>query len=306
MADNARTLILVSDRQIGFDMISTDPETQKVRQVHPRWWLMYSGNDISPVFPIADRIESKLLELSGGQAAVDGGGPEIPQVLDVENAVSSAIQIQLRQEIEAAYLASRGWTMDSFHQAIPNLPPKLVTTIFGEISRERFDISLIVAGFDRLGYGHIITVDGRSMATKRHANPGYAAIGSGDYAAMYWMAYRDIGYASPSREVLYATIEGKLFAELSTGVGAYTDTFVVRSDKPTIRLSDERIDEAIVRPICEKLAPANLTDKYRKMLNEIVDLQDLPMLEMEGKLKPKKSLSGGTVAKDVGQTSQVM
>ena len=171
LSDNRRTLILVSDRKIGFEMISTDPDTEKVRQVHQYWWLMYSGNDITPVFPISDRIEASLLDLSGGQAAVDAGKAVAPDVLDVEAAVAAAVQTQLRMEVEAVHLATHGWTMDSFHKEIPNLPPKLVTEIFGSMSQARFDITLIVAGFDRLGQGHILTIDGQTMSPKRHANP---------------------------------------------------------------------------------------------------------------------------------------
>jgi hypothetical protein len=286
LADNARTIILVSDRQLGSRLISTDPETVKTKQVHPRWWLMYAGNDIAPIFSIADAIQAELLDLSGGQAAVDAGTTVIPEIVKVEKGVKKCVERERQTQIEAVYLRPRGWSLETFQQQAPSLPKSLVTQTIEQLYGHDMPIELLLAGFDRLGYGYLFTIYGNSMYPRRHDNPGYAAIGSGGEAAMYWMGYRDIGYASESREVLYSAIEGKYFAELSLGVGEYTDVFILRADKPTIKLSDDRVDEAIIKPIVEKLGPRDIGDAVRRKLNELPELHDFPPLKLD-KDKPK-------------------
>jgi|HubBroStandDraft_4_1064222.scaffolds.fasta_scaffold00042_4 20S proteasome alpha/beta subunit len=286
LADNARTIILVSDRQIGLRMISTDPETVKARQVHPRWWLMYAGDDISPIFNIADAIQEALKELSGGQAAIDNNATTIPSISDVEKKVSECVQNERQAEVEAQYLRPRGWTFDTFQRQAPHLPKKLVTSVVNEVNSHDMPISLLLAGFDRLGYGYLFTVYGTSMYPRRHDNPGYTAIGSGSEAAQYWMGYRDIGYLSGSREVLYSAVEGKYFAELSLGVGEYTDVHILRADKPVLRLSDDLIDKQIIEPILKRMAPRWISDAFRKRLNTIEVLQDLPLLKLDKEPKP--------------------
>lgn len=281
LADNAQTIILVSDRQIGMRMISTDPETVKARQVHPKWWLMYAGDDISPIFNIADAIQAGLKDLSGGQEAIDSGTSTIPSISDVEKRVSKCVQNERQAEVEAQYLRPRGWTFKTFQQQAPHLPKALVTSIVNEVNSHDMPISLLLAGFDHQGYGYLFTVYGNSMYPRRHDNPGYAAIGSGSEAAQYWMGYRDIGYLSGSREVLYSAVEGKYFAELSLGVGEYTDVHILRADKPTLKLSDELVDKEIIKPILQRMAPRWISDPFRKRLNTISVLQDLPLLKLD-------------------------
>lgn len=287
LADNARTIVLVSDRQIGMRMISTDPETVKARQVHPRWWLMYAGDDISPIFNIADAIQEGLKELSGGQKATDANAATIPSISDVEAKVSECVQQERQSEVEAQYLRPRGWTFDTFQQQAPHLPKALVTSIVNEVNAHPMPISLLLAGFDRLGYGYLFTIYGDSMYPRRHDNPGYTAIGSGSEAAQYWMGYRDIGYLSDSRQVLYSAVEGKYFAELSLGVGEYTDVHILRAEKPTIKLSDDLVDKEIIDGIVKRMAPRGISDPFRKRLNAIVALQDLPLLKLDKEPKPE-------------------
>jgi hypothetical protein len=112
-------------------------------------------------------------------------------------AVYSSYRGERKELAEATHLTPRGLTLKEFNSPASKVIPKLIRTrIADNIRMESLPVSLLVAGFDASGKGHIFSVSdyedrGRP---RRHDIPGYCAIGSGGDGAMYMMTYREAAH----------------------------------------------------------------------------------------------------------------
>jgi len=231
-----KAIVLAADKMVGMGAIETEPEISKIFRLHRDWWAMLSGNDISPAFDIIDGAKQELRT----KKAVNVEG--------AERIVFESYQEKRVKEAEARYLTPLGWTLRKFNspasRVIPDATRANITYMLQNYS---LSVSLLVAGFDIRGRGHIFSVYDRDNRgnPRRHDIPGYHAIGSGGFGARYMMAYRNLGPAMPVREALYYVTEGKYFGELASGVGTNTDLYIVRSKKPRIRILHKAIEEKL-------------------------------------------------------------
>ncbi|MGC2757538.1 hypothetical protein, partial [Candidatus Binatus sp.] len=59
LCDNRNTLVFAADRRLTAE-IEAEPKIQKILAIHPQWRLMYSANNIYPVFDVADYVKEAL------------------------------------------------------------------------------------------------------------------------------------------------------------------------------------------------------------------------------------------------------
>lgn len=276
ICDKKKSIVLVSDKMIGTQMIESEPEITKVIPIHPNWRIMFAGDDICQVFPIADAAR---LTLSGRKRA--------PTLKQVCNAVYECYSEERSRQSEAIHLAPLGWNRNTFNSAKSAiLPEALREELLTKIADHRVGITLLVAGFGSTGNAHIFSVDDNEDRGKPRIQdlPGYHAIGSGGEAAMYMMAYREMSAAVPLRLALYYAVEGKYFGEKSGGVGTKTDAWVMRSGLRPFKMSTEALEESLF-DLCMRLEPRPIRRQQVDVLNQMkgTALSSVPKLEARKK-----------------------
>lgn len=276
LCDDRKAIVLVSDKMISMVGMESEPDISKVFKVHRDWRVMLAGDGVSPAFDIIDAAKSTF---SNGRAV---------SVEKAVSIVSSAFYQKQQQEAEARFLTPIGWTLRRFNSPASKILPESVRlNLLYKIQSYRLPISLLVAGFDRKGSGHIFCLD--NGITQRHDLPGYFAIGSGSFGALYMMGYREVGPKMAVREALYYAVEGKYFGEFASGVGLRTDLFILRFNKPYIRISEKAVDKKLMK-LCDKLGPRDLRKPGVEVLNSLHGkvMDTVPKLKITGKGKDAK------------------
>jgi hypothetical protein len=245
---------------IGMGMIESEPEINKVQFLHKNWRVMLAGDDIAPVFPIVAAARRELAKLKAA--------PTLEQVSD---AIYLNYDLERKRQAEAIHLAPRGWTLKDFNSAKASIiPESLREDLSARIASQRVEVSLLVAGFDAKGKGHIFSVDDYEDRGRPRIQdlPGYHSIGSGSSAAMYMMAYREVSSSMPLRLALYYAVEGKYFGERAGGVGTKTDVLIIRSGKPAFKIKETVLEKKLF-PLCAKLEPREIRKTHIDILNSL-------------------------------------
>jgi 20S proteasome alpha/beta subunit len=283
VCDDGKALVLVADKMVGLGYVTSDLDITKMRPLHKDWWILFSGDDLSPVFDIIDYVKDAL-------HSEHKLSPDDPASLKaVMKAVESGFEKKRLEDAETLYLEPIGWKMNMFinkgHGTLPN-----AVQIQSDIERFGLPIELLVAGFDTgsafifdlIGYG-----DKRGIANRCDI-PGFKAIGSGSTVAEFMMYYRDFSPKEGVREAVYQAMEAKYYGEQASGVGERTDLFVARPGRELIQLNDEETIEKKLIPICHALSPSLIRKRDRDALNNLPELKDFPPIkETEKKTKPK-------------------
>lgn len=263
-------IALITDKRIGMGAIATESALPKYIPVAKNWFLLYSGDDISSIFDISDRITRHM----ASKAFVNE--PD-----EIGSAVARIIIEKRLQEAEALYLRPLGLTLAEFvSDGINRLHKDYFETLARLLESYRLPIAIILAGFASNKKGYLISVDGEERIPRRHDNPGFVAIGSGAAAAIYWMSYYDAGPVDTVREALFLAFHGKYFAELGSEVGEYTAGCVVQYDTEPIELEDKWLDKYLV-PICKRLSPKQFSKTVVDKLNALPRLEQFPPAELD-------------------------
>ena len=261
LCDNRKAIVLAADKMIGLGMIESEPDIRKIHRLSKDWWLMFAGNDISPVFDVIDQAKKQLS--SGKPASVN----------EVAGVVEKAFRGKRADLAEAMYLTPRGWTMAQFNHSgsVSVISGPMRTTIEESIQSYLFPVSLIVAGFDKNKQGHIFSLEddyysGNRGAARRHDIPGFHSIGSGSHGATYMMTFRKASPSVPIREMLYYVAEGKYYGEFAGGVGLRTDLYIIRPGAAHIKIKEDAVDDKLMN-LCDRLQPHRLDRKAIEILN---------------------------------------
>lgn len=141
ICDDGKALVLVADKMVGVGFIESELEITKMRPIHKDWWMMFAGDDISPVFDIVDKAKIKI----GATASVTIGQ------------VQEAVRLSL-EEATAVFLTPIGWDLDRFNREGNALLPDFAQ-IKDKISDYTIGIELLIAGFDD-GKAHVFSLYG--------------------------------------------------------------------------------------------------------------------------------------------------
>lgn len=259
MCDDRKAIVLAADKMVGFGAIESEADIHKIVRLHKDWWVMMAANDISPAFDIIDAAKQRMSSRSMGvDAAIQ--------------AVVRAYQEKRLNQAEAIHLTPRGWSLIEFNsvQSVNVIPSALRIELDFKIQAHHLSLTLLVAGFDRHGLGHIFSVDDydHRASARRHDIPGYHAIGSGSQGAMYMMAYREVSSSMPIRGMLYYVAEGKYFGELASGVGERTDLHIIRPGRSRLTITEKAVEDKLVK-LCQRLEPKTLDKKGVDVLNSL-------------------------------------
>ena len=119
-------------------------------------------------------------------------------------------------------------------------PPPLLPDDFSENSLgptllkewQEFDFrcQMLVGSFDVEGKPYLFHIDGTGEVTN-FTFPGFAAIGSGQSQAMFWLSYRQHNLGFPVKRAAYHAFEAKLMAESSPFVNDQIDLLIANKTK---------------------------------------------------------------------------
>jgi hypothetical protein len=285
ICDNSKTIILVSDRMIGPGFIESEPNINKIIKLHDQWWLLFAGDDISPVFDIIDYSKEEIKKKQTKAQLPPDGPASLQTVMD---AVRESYERKRIEQAESLYLKPIGWDIASFNGSAggPNCLPD-----FGEIKAKIADytlnIELLVAGFSE-GTAYVFSLIGREGAIiNRHDLPGFFSIGSGGTGAIFMMYWRDLSYKTIAREATYYAMEAKLFGEQASGVGEETDLYIAKADGSFVTLSEGTIEGKLLT-VWGKLRPRWIGKESRDILNSLEELAGFEKLKEDKKRKKKK------------------
>jgi hypothetical protein len=278
LCDDRKTLILIADKMIGNWTIQSELNISKILPIEDGWWLLYAGEDISPVFDIIDNMKGLISKKCRDHK---------PPIADKKAIPVGIIADSLRESYEAKrigdaatlHLGPIGWTLEDFnltgHVSLPDF-----LEIKGKLASHSLTIELIVGGFSSgQGYLFVLSPAQYGAIPKRCDVPGFGSIGSGSSGALYMLYYRELSYKAKARRALYYAMEAKLFGEQSPGVGECTDAFVATADGKFIQLDEEKtIDEKLVM-VWRKLRPQWIARQTAEVLNDIPEMAGFSLIE---------------------------
>jgi hypothetical protein len=278
---------------IGLGFIESEPDINKLLELHKNWWVLFAGDDISPVFDVISYAKSIIQE----RHSKDKLSPDAPISLQTAmDAIREGYERKRMEQAAALYLTPIGWDFASFNEGGHSRLPD-----FGEIKTkiaEYFlNIELLVAGFDA-GSGYVFSLIGREGAiVNRHDIPGFYSIGSGGTGAIFMLYYRDMSYKKPAREAVYYAMEAKLFGEQASGVGEDTDLYIATADGKFITLGEDSLEDKLFA-VWNLLRPKWIGEKSRAILNALPEMQGFDEIKKkekpERKDKPKPSTDSNT------------
>ncbi len=280
LCNEGKSLILIADRMIGTWAIEAELEISKLRKLSTHWWVLFAGDDISPVFDIIDWTRVAIAKKCEKAKIADDRSIPIDIISE---AMRESYERKRLSQAETLYLAPIGWDLASFNAGgHSNLPDFL--EIKGKIADYTLGVELLVCGFSS-GTGYMLSLVGNISGgiVNRHDVPGFHSIGSGSAGANYMLYYRELSYKSHVRVALYYAMEAKLFGEQAGGVSEGTDVYIATSDGKFIQLDEQKSVEERLGRVWQKLRPRWMGKESREILNAIPEL-----LEFELIPEPKK------------------
>lgn len=228
---NSGKIIAVKDTKVSFfgGSISAEGMAWKQRTVNRQWEVMFSG-DISTLTPMLDAIEE------AGKKTKEKG------LRHFARTCAHAYRAEREKIIEDEVLPDYDLSTYAEYLALKTGDPTLFGAIGTKISDAEEGWNLLFCGFDDKRKPHLFVISGRGKI-QYCDTPGFAAIGSGGWAAHVALAsYPYTTYLKRSVAV-YCLLAAKFAAESAEGVGRETMLQVLEPGEPLSSfLQDNTID----------------------------------------------------------------
>lgn len=139
---------------------------------------------------------------------------------------------------------------------LPTLPDTfnesdLTPNLLKEWQEFYFGCQMIVSSFDLEGKPYLFLIDGTGEVHNL-TFPGFAAIGSGQKQAMFWLSYPNHNLGFSARRAAYHEFEAKLMAESSPFVNEQLDLVIANKDKHFIATRANPKPEGIPITVAER------------------------------------------------------
>jgi hypothetical protein len=229
-------IVTICDRMLSYTAFTVDDAVLKRFKIHPRWRMMFSGNDISQVTPLARIVQGHLASREG-------------HLEEVADSFRNAFHEHSHLLAVDLILGKYGHTMSSWRQkGLSEFGPEEFARINQQIEQVEVGVQFLVCGFSPEGQGHIFTVEEewtrgyRHVAVSHHDLDGFSLIGSGTTAALSSLLRKALPFLNLP-ELVYRACEAKMLAEKALGVGKGTVLSVLECNP-----SDRYVGERFVTP----------------------------------------------------------
>jgi 20S proteasome alpha/beta subunit len=268
-------IISVTDSMVSTDEFSADRAAFKLVPIHPDWRVLYAGS-LARVMPFCRRATEYLTEKTSDKPC---------NFLDLEWALRSAWQDELREMIENKYLYRYHMTVEDFVRDGEKSFGSQYQSMKYQIDEVCLDFELLVSGYDILGNPHVLSIRDPGMIS-HHTAYKFWAIGSGSPAALsHFFSYGGAVFDQDHESMLYRCIASKFAAEVAPGVGKKTLIAIVNSDR-TLSATSNRGDE-IVRPLWEKYGVPTISEECLTAVKTF--LAGLPKKNTRSEARPSDS-----------------
>ena len=213
-----KSIIAVSDQKVSFfgGLLSAEGVAQKIKHLNSDWNVMFSG-DLSPMVPLLYAISS----------AINAIPAEARGVRVVARACSAAYREERKGIIENEILCDYDIDTYADYVALKTTNESLFEAITAKISEKEQTWSLLFCGFVSHKHPHIFVVGERGKIQYCDIE-GFAAIGSGAWAAAVSLSSFPYKTSLDLGESMYAILAAKYASESADGVGEKTILVVLR------------------------------------------------------------------------------
>lgn len=282
IADDGKSIVLVGDREVSLDWVAAEPDVQKIEPLGAGWWACFSG-PISACIDILDRARRDLPK-----------GDDLGKPHKMAEAVRKAFFARRDDEAESLFLLPHGWSLKDFRDSgRHSIDESVYTQMDYSFAAHRLNASFLIAGFDPDGVGHLLGVD--FTGVQWFDKPGFHAIGSGSYGAIFLMYYREMGRKTKLREAAYYAYEGKYFGEFSPTVGLDTDLVILRPGADPVWINpdydEQKGKSSNFLKVAWRLSPGPINKAERDLLNSIEELNAIgcePIENVDEKTRKQK------------------
>jgi hypothetical protein len=224
-------IVSASDHMLSLGGTSTaDNMALKAEPIHRDWEIMFSGEDVSRVDLVFERIQQEMIQKT------HCGLSEVSEI------VACAYNDARRQMIENTILRPLSMTMEDFMDVgLKKMGSANYSNILYEIRNVSLGFDLLISGFDGSGSPHIFTVsgDGDVRVSDR---VGCWAIGSGSQNALASLFFHPYSRLFGVNRAIYQVCEAKFMAEKAVGVGRITLMSVRRFGQTDKSVYEHNID----------------------------------------------------------------
>jgi hypothetical protein len=198
---------------VSYFLASLDASTVKVEEFHDEWAALIAADDLTQCIPI---IEIARDEFAGK-----------PNKLRVaRSCFTRAYRRRLAERAEGQVLGRFLCTAKEFKERGKHLfTEKVYNELASEIGKIKGDCDFLIYGFDARNMPHLFTVSDPGV-DEIHDKPGFAAIGSGMYAANGMLYQLGQTVDRNVYETIFNVCAAKFTAERVAGVGKDTFLFV--------------------------------------------------------------------------------
>src|ERR1700728_2840205 len=222
MADAGKSLVLSCDSMISTGEFSGDHVAFKLYPLAAAtgiWSAMMCGDDISHVWPVVQEANERLIRIGWDAITEDSVG----------RAFAEAYQAVRRMHAQDEVLSPFGVTFEQFRSDGPRIFGDSYREVASELAQIDLGCQFLLAGFDRDGDGHILTIENPGVI-RNHDPVGFWAIGSGANSALGILFSHSMRGDLPLARVLYHICEAKFMAESALGVRKHTTVRVLTHD----------------------------------------------------------------------------
>jgi len=207
---NSGKIIAVKDTKLSYfgGSISSEGILWKQRKINNQWQVMFSG-DISTLTPMLDAIEE------AGKKSREKGLRQFARLC------ASAYREERKRIIEDEVLPDYDLSTYAEYSALKTSDPDLFDAIGTKISEAEEGWHLLFGGFDSKRKPHLFVISGRGKI-QYCDTAGFAAIGSGGWAAHIALATYPYTSSLGMAEAAYCLLAAKFAAEAAEGVGKET------------------------------------------------------------------------------------
>jgi hypothetical protein len=227
ICDSGESVVVASDRMItaGFLALEYEHPGPKLERVSPCIVGLTAG-DALIVTELFRGCRGRIEELQS------------PAVGKVAEVVKDQFVDLRKRQVEELYLLPRGLTLKEFYREgyMNRLPDQVAFTLDSDMSKERLNLDVIIAGVDDTG-AHIYGIDDPG-SVRCYDRIAYHGVGSGLTHALLTLAANQYCQERNINETVFLVFEAKKKAELAPGVGSATEMGIVTGGR-LVELSDE-------------------------------------------------------------------
>jgi 20S proteasome alpha/beta subunit len=280
--NSKKRIVVICDRKLSFfgGSFAGDGMALKVVAIHQTWSVMFAG-DTSSLVALVDALQSTVWKTTKNT------------IRDFARLCSKVYREERKKIIETNILSE--YDIDTYQEYLDlrKTDSSLFEALTETISKTEEGWNLLFFGYDQDGEPHVFVISEYGKITFCDTE-GFAAIGSGAWAAMVTLVSLHYSQSMPVEDAVYRILVSKFVAEKAAdGVGEETFVAVLDGEQSfpkMLTIADELINDLREEWISRSVVPGGSLDQIGESL------------ELSRKKPAKESLPEAAKKEAVGGT----